>query len=940
MVHKTRSFPPGKLLRPKTRHLRALLILMSTFVLRLPNSLAGQPPEPLASSHELKWAASSDLAKLDLSALNYRNLGPFRAGSWITDIAVPEVRSGKHRRTFYVAARNGGVWKTTNLGTTFENITDDSDLAAIGDLAVAPSDPNILWVGTGDAEVARSSYSGDGVYLSTDAGESFTHVGLEDSHHIARIVVHPKRPLTAWVASMGHLFSPNRERGVFFTQDGGRNWTHQLDLGEEIGVIDLVGDPENPDVLYAAAYEKQRLPWHLEAGGPGSGIYRSQDGGATWTRLKVGLPAGKLGRIGIALCGSRPETLYAIIENLTARSFPDGETPDSPEAAVVGNELYRSDDRGASWRQVSPEGLQVGSKSAYAFNEVRVHPLDPERLWITSETLISSTDGGKSFQDLNWPPTKLFSEMFGDVRTLWVDPTDPEHLLLGSDGGVFPSWDGGRTTNHLHNLPLGEIYGVAVDNEVPYNIYAGLQDHEAWRGPIDGWSGSVTLEDWVIVGKWDGMVSQVDPTGRWYFGTTQFGNHVRTDMDNGTRTSIQPEPPPGEIIPGGRGGYRFTWTTPMVLSPHNSEVLYTGSHKVLRSDSRGDSWSEISPDLTTGSALRIAGHGHIRYCTITSLAESHLEEGLLWAGTDDGQVWVRDGDVWQRRTEALKRAGASEDRWVSRVVASRHDKKRAYISKSGYRRDDFRPMLYRTDDLGASWTDLGSGLPQSPVNVLIEDPVQPDLLFLGNDLGVYFSLDGGSSWQALRSNMPRAVVRDLVIQEREADLVVGTYGRGLWVTDIHPLRELRDVIEEGKPAHLFRVEDRPVQLTERPSWGDYHLYGDNRIELTNRPDGLSAYYWISDPPPGTTATLELRDASGTPVARLAGTAESGLHLALFETLLVRPDTKPSKDLEDGEITEGPVHLEPGRYSVHLEIASFRAVVEATLTEMPKMPVRH
>ncbi|MEM1245787.1 MAG: hypothetical protein AAGA81_05330 [Acidobacteriota bacterium] len=837
---------------------------------------------------------------VDLEALQLRRLGPDRAGSWVTDIAVP--RTDATPTTFYVAARHGGVWKTTNLGTTFENVTDAYDIAAVGDIAVAPSDASVLWVGTGDAEVARSSYSGTGVYLSTDAGATFTHRGLEDSHHIARIVPHPERPREAWVASMGHLFSENSQRGVFHTADGGETWTHQLDLGPRIGVVDLVIDPSNPQRLFAAAYEKQRLPWHFEAGGAGSGLYRSDDGGSSWKRLGGGLPEGDLGRIGIDVCRAQPETLYAVIENLT----PSGRTTDRPEEEVVGNEVYRSDDGGASWRQVSPKGLQIGSKSAYAFNEVRVHPEDPESFWITSETLISSVDGGATYRDLKWPATERFSRIFGDVRTLWIDPDNPEHLLVGSDGGVFPSWDGGRTSSHLQ-LPLGEIYGVEVDDDLPYNVYAGLQDHEAWRAPVASWSGAVGPEDWVIVGKWDGMVSRVDSSGRWFYGTTQFGNHVRADLDRGTRKTIVPKPPEGVEVPGGRGGYRFTWVTPLLLSPWNEDVLYTGSHKVLRSDDRGETWREISPDLTTDDAVRIAGEGHIRYCTITTLDESPLQAGMLWAGTDDGRVWHSDGQSWRNVDEALARAGAPEDRWVSRVLASQHSQERAFVAKNGYRRDDFGAYLYRTDDGGKSWTEIGTGLPDAPISVVLEDPRNANLLYIGNDRGVFVTLDGGTHWRPLHPSLPPAVVRDLALQERDLDLVVGTYGRGLWIVDVEPLAELALAAE----TRLFPITPAPVELTQRDDWGAYRLYGDSVLHTDNPPDGLTVYAWLNE---ASGAKVTLRSAEGEDLSSEEIESVSGLH----RVHLVAP--------------------EPGRYSVELETATGSSTRPAVLLPMPRHPI--
>jgi photosystem II stability/assembly factor-like uncharacterized protein len=862
--------------------MRAKLFLMLLLVAGVLPA-ADAPPEPEANAL--------------LSAFTYRNLGPFRAGSWITDIAAPQP-THEHPYTFYVAARNGGVWKTVNNGTTFENITDSVDISSVGDIAVAPSDPNVIWVGTGDAEVARSSYAGDGVYRSLDGGTTSEHMGLADSHHIARILIHPTDPDTVWVASMGHLFSENAERGVFKTTDGGATWTHSLDLGPAIGVIDLVARSDDPQVLFAAAYDKVRLPWHFEAGGEGSGLYRSGDGGANWERVDGGFPSGNIGRIGVDLTRDHPDRMLAIIENLNLRepteeeAEEDREADKEPEPRPIGNQVWRSDDGGANWHLASEEGVQIGSKSAYAFNEVRMDPVNPDHAWVTSETILSTLDGGHTWRDLNWPPEAAFAKIFGDVRTLWIDPEDSNHLLLGSDGGVFPSYDGGKTADHLYNLPLGEIYGIAVDTTEPYHLYAGLQDHEAWRGPIDGWSGAVTLADWVAVGMWDGMYSQIDPENRYYYSTTQFGNHIRGDFETGLRRSIKPEAEEEEPE------YRFTWVTPLQLSPHDPQVVFTGAQMVLRSPDRGETWEEISPDLTFNDAEKIAGEGYINYCTITSLAQSALDADMIWAGTDDGRVWSTSngGASWDERTTALAEAGGPADRWVSRVTPSSHFAQRAYVSQSGYRRDDPRPFLFRTDDGGGTWRAITHGLPQAAISVIAEDPANPDLLFVGNDIGVFVSFDAGASWQAMRNNMPRVPVRDLLVHPTEHDLVVGTYGRGLWVTDIYPLQQLNRV-SLSEPAHLFEIEPRPVQLTQRSEWGNYSLYGDRHLDVPNRADGLEIYYHLaraSEKP----VEIRIERPSGRLLATLEGPSSAGIHRVPWRTRYAESDPEEEEGTKD------------------------------------------
>ncbi len=831
--------------------------------------LASQPLAP----------APADEASI-LASFELRNIGPFRPGSWITAIAVPEIPAAEarspHRYTFYIGARNGGVWKTDNLGTTFENTTDPYGISAVGSLAVAPSDPSVIWLGTGDAENARSSYSGNGIWRSTDAGETWQHRGLTDSHHIARIVVHPEEPGTAWVAAMGHLFSTNDQRGVFRTRDGGETWQKILALGPEVGVIDLVGNPQEPEVLYAASYDKVRLPWHFEAGGHRSRIHRSRDGGDTWKLLSRGLPQGVLGRIGLDIHRADPDILYAIIENLEASDDKD----EDGNVLPFGNQVYQSENGGESWRRVSPDGVSIGSKSAYAFNEIRVDPRDSSKVYVLSESLLSSFDGGESWNDLEWPPQTLFASIFGDVRAFWIDPYDPRRMILGSDGGVFLTWDGGKTADSLHNLPLGEVYAVAVDLEQPYNVYAGLQDHEVWRGPVNSWSGAVTLEDWVVTGKWDGMYTQVTPDGRYAYSTTQFGNHIRADLRLGVRSEIEPEPTDGD------GEYRFTWTPPIQISPHDPDLLWAGAQVLLSSTDRGESWTVRSPDLTTNDEAKIAGKGHIRYCTITTLAESAKAPGSLWVGTDDGRVWRTPdaGGEWIELSQALAVAGAptalsDTPRWTSRVVPSAHAPERAYVTFSGYRRDDMTPYVLRTDDNGITWKMITAGLPTAAVSVLVEDPKNPNLLFVGHDRGVSASLDGGTTWSPF-GRLPTVPVRDLLVHPREADLVVGTYGRGVWVGDIGVARELDATLFE-KAVHLFAIEAKPTRLTERDSWGDHELYGDRHIEVPNEPDGLLIHYWLGadleKPPRIRIRRAERADLGLDDLAALEGESQRGLH---------------------------------------------------------------
>ncbi|TFG56922.1 MAG: hypothetical protein E4H35_04355, partial [Candidatus Aminicenantes bacterium] len=580
-----------------------------------------------------------------LKGFTYRALGPYRAGSWVTSFAVPDSPSRDHLYTLYVGTRNGGVWKTTNNGTTFEPVFDGQPKLSIGDVAVVPSDSNIVWVGTGEAYCARSSNSGDGVWKSVDAGKTWTNMGLADSHHIARVVIHPTNPDVVYVAAMGHLFSPNAERGLFKTTDGGKSWQKVLYVNDKIGAVDLVMVQSSPDILYAAMYDKVRLPWHYELGGPESAIYKTTDAGKTWARLGGGLPTGRIGRIGLDVYQKNPDILYAVVENgnrrpPTAQEAEQDKRRNAPPAPrTAGNEVFRTDDGGKSWRKVNAGYEAALNKAPYSFNQLRLDQNDTETVYITGQSLASTNDGGKTWKGLDWPSDGVMPRAFGDWRVMWVDPLDSNRLIFGSDGGVNISYDRGKTSHHAYNLPLTEFYAIGVDMEDPYNIYGGLQDHDSWKGPSNGWAGEITLTDWVTVGGGDGMYNCVDPTdSRWLYNNREMGSMWRLDQKTGVQTSITPQRPAEAPPP------RFNWTPPIALSPHNPSIVYTGAQVVFRSLDRGDHWQEISPDLTTNEDAKQHGEGFISYCTLTTLAESPVAPGVIWTGSDDGKVQVtRDG---------------------------------------------------------------------------------------------------------------------------------------------------------------------------------------------------------------------------------------------------------------------------------------------------------
>ena len=804
-----------------------------------------------------------------VNALTFRNLGPFRSSAWVTEIAVPETAGRDQLYTIYAATRSGGLWKTTNNGITWSPVSDSVDAAAVGAVTIAPSNPNVVWMGTGAQDIARSSYSGKGVFKSLDAGATWQFMGLPDSHHIARIVIHPKNPDIVYVAAIGHLFSRNEERGVFRTMDGGRTWSKVLYINDGVAAIDLVINRQTPAVLYAAMYDKDRKPWQIIESGPESGIYKTEDAGTTWTRLAGGLPTGKIGRIGLDIYQRNPRILYALLENQNpASGAAAGEVSAiSPLASgIIGNQLYRTDDAGRTWRSVTDVNV-AGGKAPYSFNQVRINPHNDQTVIVTSDAMYISRDGGKTWD------SNFFRGVFGDFRSMWWDPRDEQRIMLGSDGGVNVSYDGGRTSDYFPNLGIGESYALGVDMDDPYHVYAGFQDHDSWKGPINGPTGRVTLEHWVTVGPGDGMYNVIDPTdSRWVYNTRELNQMGRMDQRTGVRTDIRPR------RDASQPRLRYNWIAPIAMSPHNPQIIYAGAQVLFRSLNRGDTWEEISPDLTTNDTSKIGLN--VPYCTITSISESPVKAGILWVGTDDGKVQVSQnhGGAWSDVTPALAAAGAPVDRWVSRVFASSHDAATAFVSKSGFRNDDFRPFLYRTTDTGRTWTSISGNLPAAPINVVVQDRKNANLLFAGNDLGVYVSINGGGHWTRLKANIPTVAGHDLTVHPRENDLVIATYGRAVWAGDITPLQELTaDVL--AKPFHLFAVEPK-ARYNFSVQGMNYHLFGDKYLEVPNEPEALVVQYSLGADATGQ-AQVTVADASGRAVRQVPGPVRAGLNRVLI-----------------------------------------------------------
>jgi photosystem II stability/assembly factor-like uncharacterized protein len=876
---------------------------------------AGQPPAATGKHTE-------DL----LEGFKARALGPYRAGSWVTSFAVPDAPARDHLYTLYVGTRNGGVWRTVNNGTTFEPIFDGQPKLSIGDVAVAPSDSNVVWVGTGEPFCARSSNSGDGVWKSADAGKTWTNMGLRDSHHIARVVIHPTDPDVVYVAAMGHLFSENAERGVFKTTDGGKSWKKVLYIDDRIGAVDLTLVKSAPDTLYAAMYEKVRRPWTYSLGGPASAIHKTTDGGKTWTRLAGGLPAGRIGRIGLDVFQKDPNILYAVVENVNPRPATAQEIEQDkrrgvePAPRTMGNEVYRTDDAGKTWRKVNAGYEAALDKAPYSFNQLRIDPADKETVYITGQSLASTNDGGKTWKGLGWPSDGVMPRAFGDWRTMWIDPLDQDRLIFGSDGGVNYSYDRGKTSHHAYNLPLTEWYAVGVDMEDPYNIYGGLQDHDSWKGPSNGWAGEIGPADWVTVGEGDGMYNCVDPTdSRWVYNNREMGAMWRFDQKTGVQTQITPRREKGQKPP------RFNWTPPVALSPHNPGIVYTGAQVVFRSLDRGGHWQEISPDLTTDEDAKQHGESYISYCTITTLAESPAAPGVIWAGTDDGKVQVtKDGGAtWLDRTAKLAAAGGPANFWTSRVFPSPHAAGTAFVSKTGWRLDDYRPSLHRTTDYGETWTSIAGNLPAGrPINVVVQDRKNPDLLFAGTEWGAYVTLDGGKSWLPFKAGMPSVKITDLVIHPRENDLVVATYGRGAYVVDITPLQEMT-AAALAEDVHLFDIEPETQRMTS--ALGNYQLLGDSHLFTPNEANAVVVNYWLKAKAAGA-VKISVADASGAVLAELTGKGEAGLNTVAWGMRAQRPAASGQRPEGWG----GGRLVEPGEYMVTLEAAGKKIAKKAVI----------
>lgn len=782
-----------------------------------------------------------------INHVKFRNIGPSVMSGRVDDIEA----NPNDPTEFYVAYATGGLWHTTNNGLSFTPIFDSADVIGIGDIAVDWK-TRTIWVGTGEVNSSRSSYAGIGVYKSNNNGKTWEYVGLPESHHIGKVQLHPTDPNTAWVAVLGHLYSPNRERGVYKTTDGGKTWKQTLFVDDNTGVVEMDINPQNPNELYAAAWYRTRRAWNFEESGKTSGIYKSTDGGETWaliTKQGSGFPIGDIvGRIGLAVYPKNPQIVYAIVDNQQPR--PDTARRDTLtyrldelknlsieefarlndkrldtflrrnrlnarytaatikemvaknqlkptslydylyvntgfEGTPIGAEVYRSDNGGQTWRKTHEKEIPIFFTYGYYFAKIYVSPYNPDKVYALGFSSQLSTDGGKTWKNMDKP------NVHADHHALWINPNRDSHLINGNDGGVNITYDNGEHWFKANTPPVGQYYAITVDNAKPYNVYGGLQDNGVWylpsQNPRNSFanSGLGLSDDFVKnIGGGDGMQVQVDNRDNvtTYYGS-QFGNYSRTNRL--TREGTKRITPRHEL---GEKPLRFNWQSPILLSPHNNDVVYFGSNKFHRSFNQGDTMIALTGDLTKGGK-----EGDVPYGTLTTISESPLRFGLVYAGTDDGNIHVTKdaGATWTSISEPKKKGfNLPQNLWVSRVAASRFKEPRLYVSLNGYRFDDFSPYLYVSEDYGTTWTQIGKDLPAEPINVVKEDPKNENIIYVGTDGGLYVSFNRGQSFVMWNAGLPKSVpVHDIAIQERENEIVLGTHGRSIFIAKLDDVQK-------------------------------------------------------------------------------------------------------------------------------------------------------
>ncbi|QBA65457.1 glycosyl hydrolase [Muriicola soli] len=882
---------------------------LSFFLSLISISLSAQPEVTKASKIMDGLAEKEKMASTSLvKNIPFENIGPTVMSGRVVDLDVnPDDPS-----EFYVAYASGGLWHTSNNGTSFTPIMDQSTTQNLGDIAVDWK-TGVIWAGTGENNSSRSSYAGIGLLKSSDKGKSWEHMGLPDSHHIGRIHINPANPDEVVVGITGHLYSPNEERGVFKTTNGGKSWKKTLFINSETGIIDLAVSPNNFNIQYAAAWDKDRKAWNFTGNGAGSGIYKSSDGGDRWTLISKpnsGFPTGDgVGRIGLAVFND--DIVYAVHDNQYRR--PESDRDDTSEEGltkddfktmsveaflklnnsllddflkdndfqekykaenvkamvkdgavqpkdlaayledansllfdtpVIGAEVYRSDDGGISWTKQNEDYIDdLFYSYGYYFAQIRVDRNNPDKIYLAGVPLIASSDRGNTYKAVDG------DNVHADHHALWINPVRPGHLINGNDGGVNISYDDGAHWIKNNSPEVGQFYAINIDHEKPYNVYGGLQDNGVWKGPHNAKESSRWHQTghypWTSIMGGDGMQIQIDNRNSSVVYTGfQFGNYYRLDLDNKKRTKIQPKHELGEKP------YRFNWQTPILLSPHNQDILYLGGNKLHRSLNQGDDWEAISDDLTQGGKK-----GNVAYGTLTTISESPFKFGLLYTGSDDGLIHMSSngGGSWNVISNSLP-----QDLWVSRVAASKHRKERVYASLNAYRWDNFEPFIYKSDDYGKTWQSITSNLPASPVNVILEDTVNDQLLFAGTDNGLYVSLDQGQHWELFQNGIPNVAVHDLVIQPEAKHLVVGTHGRSIYKADIAILQQM-DPNRLSQDLVVFDIPEIKHSLgwgNSRSSWSEPNTPGIDIAFYTKKKGAFSAKILTQDKIEVSTFDLE------------------------------------------------------------------------------------
>ena len=910
-----------------------------------------------------------------ISHLQYRELGPALMGGRISDLAVVESKP----QVFYIATGTGGVWKTENHGTSWTPLFDDQPASSIGDVTLDQSNPNLVWVGTGEPQNRQSSGWGNGVYKSTDGGSTWRHMGLERTKHVGRILIHPRNPDIVYVAAVGDLWAANEERGVYRTLDGGETWEKVLYVDEHTGAIDLAMDPGDPNTVFAAMYQRRRTGWGFNGGGPGSGLYRTFDGGDNWTELTDGLPEGDKGRIGIDVFRHNGNIVYALVEaepRTADQGFGGGDGPSK-------SGTFRSLDRGDTWEKLS----DTDPRPMY-YSQIRIDPSNVDRIYVLGGSLMVSDDGGRTFR------SDGAEQIHVDHHALWIDPNDADHLILGSDGGVAASWDGTAHWRMFDNLALGQFYAIGYDMRDPYYVCGGLQDNNPWCGPSNTRTfHGIRNQDWYETAYGDGFFTIVDPTDSTIvFSESQGGNMNRYDLTTGEKTPMRPIPGPRE---GGETteDYRFNWNSPLQFSPHDPATIYLGANYLMRSRDRGMSWEEVGGvDLTKridrdeleimgvhGTDPQMSIHdGTSTYGNITTFAESPLVPGVLYVGTDDGNLQVSrdDGATWQDVEDRIP--GLPERIYVSRVEPSAHAQGRVYATFDGHRNGDYAPYVYASEDYGQNWSLITNGLPDGwSVNVVTEHHRTPGLLFAGNEIGVYVSVDRGRQWTRLKNNLPVVPVDDILVHPRDNDLLVGTHGRSFWIlADVTPFEHLSaEMLAEAGRVFPSRPSTMWVQK------GDWPFYGAT-YSAPNPPRGARIRYYLreaaaehdladddGDSDAGSDAdvsgdtgdggdtsdndghgedgfSLTITDASGQHVRTLDAPGSAGINEVIWDWRYDRPYEPVAGQSgggggggrrRGGGTPEGPIVL-PGTYTVSMEVDGQRYSSTVEIIAEPSRPM--